>query len=144
MLAPTTNLTLDVTAGFAVVGQALVCKLDAVKGCDDAVHFIVNVAALGVGHVRQRLVPQNAARHKFHDVKGSTDDGFVFAQDMHFCNGNFRSRKSLHDCKLAFNGVCRRQQFGHGPRFCAHDIRTCGGDQFVGGVGLAALEHFDA
>ena len=144
MFAPTANLSLDIASWFAVVGQTLLGKLHAVKGSNDAIHFIVNFAALCVGHARQGLIPQDTSCYKLHDIKSTTDDGFVFAQNMHLGHGHSRTGQAFHDSKFTFNGMCGRQQFGHRARLGPHDIGALGRDEFVGGVGLASFEHLNA
>ena len=109
LFAPAADLTFDVTAGFAIIGQALVSKLHGVQRCNDAVHFVVYVAALAVGHAWQRLIPQHSARHKFHDVKSTANDGLIFAKHMHFGDRHRCTRKAFHDGKLSLNGMCRWQ-----------------------------------
>ena len=105
LLAPTTNLALDVTARFAIVGQALLRKLHGVQRSDDAVHFVVNFATLRIGHAGQRLIPQHATRYKLHHIKSPTNDGLVFTQHMHLSNWHSGTRQTFHDRKFALNGV---------------------------------------
>ena len=113
------------------------------KGGNDAIHFIVNFAALCIGHAWQGLIPQDTSRHKLHDIKSATDDGFVLAEDMHLGHGHSRARQAFHDSKFTFNGMRRGQQFGYRARLGSHHIGTLGCNEFVGWVGLTPFEHFD-
>ena len=141
MLAPAANLAVEVIARFAVAFKTLGLVIHRMQSGDDAVHFQVNVASLSGGHAGQGLVPQNTALHELHDVKRATNDGFVFAQDMHLRHWHTSAVQTVHHLELAFNGMGRGQQLGHRSGLGPHHIAGVGRVEFVGGVGLAALEH---
>ena len=142
LLAPAADLALEIVARLAVVGQPHGIHVHAVQGGDDAVHLVVESAAPGRRHAGQRLVPEHAAVHEFHDVEGAADDGLVGAQQVHLRHRHAAAGECLHDAELAVHRVRRRQQFCRWPGLAAHDIGAPGREQLVGGVGLAALELF--
>ncbi len=80
LLAPAADLALEIVAGLAVAGKAALGELHGVQRGDHAVHLVVDGAALAVVHAGQGLVPQDAALHELHDVEGTANDRFVFAQ----------------------------------------------------------------
>ncbi len=53
LLAPAADLPLEIVAGFAVSGQPPFGKLDRVQRSNDAVHLVVDRAALARDHARQ-------------------------------------------------------------------------------------------
>ena len=144
LLAPASDLALEVVAGFAVVGQTDGVGPHGVQSRHDAVHLVVDRASLVVAEAGQRLVPQHAAFDVLHHIKGTTDDGLVLAEREHACHRHAGAVQGLHDPEFALNGVSRGQQLGHGAGFGPHHIgpRRC--DEFVSGIGLAPLEHLDA
>ena len=105
LFAPATNLTLEIIAGATIVCQAPLCKRHGVQGCDHAVHGVVNVGPLRVGHIGQGLFPQHATLHKLHDIKRATDDALVFAQHMHLRDRHIGAKQTTHHFELAFNRV---------------------------------------
>ena len=144
LLAPAGDLTLEIIAGLAVAGESTLGELDAVQCRNDPVHFLVDGSALLRAHARQALVPQHASGHELHDVEGASNHSLVFAQAVHAWHRHVGAIKAAHDGEFALDGVRRRQQFGHRSGFGAHHVvlRRCA--QFVGRIGLAALEGLDA
>ena len=140
LLAPTTDLPLEIIAGAAVVGQPVFGVRDAVQAADYAVHLVVNSSAFLRRTVGQRLVPKDPALHELHDIKGASDDRFVFAQGAHAGNRNLRAMQALHDLEFPLNRVGRRQQQRLGCRFAAQHVGRAGCGQFVGRIGLPAFE----
>jgi hypothetical protein len=142
LFAPAADLSVKVIAGLAEMFQTLGFVVYRMQSGDDTVHFKVDVAALLTRHVGQCLVPKHPSLNKFHDIKSAANDGFVLAQHVHVCHRHRCATQAAHDGEFTFNGVSRRQQFGHRTRLGTHDITFAGCDQFVSGVGLAAFEHF--
>ena len=141
LLAPAADLPVEVISGLAVAGQAPVGEFHGVQGGDDAVHLVVDFAALGRRHAGQGLVPEHPAGHELHHVEGAADHRLVLAQAVHARNRHVGAVQPAHHGELALDGVRRRQQFRDRPRLGAHHEAALRRDQLVGGVGLSALEH---
>ena len=143
LLAPASNLAVEVVARLAVVGQAPVSKLHGVQRGNHAVHFVVDGTAFGRRHAGQGLVPQHATLHALHHVEGAANHRFVFAQHMHAGHGHIGALQAAHHGEFALDGVGRRQQLGHWAGLGTHHVAGAGRDELVGGVGLPAFEHLD-
>ena len=140
LLAPASDLALEIVARLAVAGQPARGEIDLVQRGDHAVHLVVDRAALGGAHVGQSLVPEHAALHVLHEVESATDDGFVLAQRNHFGYWHVCTGQALHHRVFALDGVGGGQQLGHRPGLGAHHVAVRGRDELVGGIGLPALE----
>ncbi len=141
LLAPSADLPVEIVAGFAVPREAALGKLDGVQGRDDAVHLVVNLAALGGSHPGQGLVPQHTPLHEFHHIERAANDRLVFAQAVHARHRDIGAPQAPHHRKLALDRVRGGQELGDRAGLGPHDVALCGRYELVSGVGLSALEH---
>jgi len=112
-----------------------------VQGGNHAIHFVIDFAALGICHAGQGLVPEHAAFDKLHYIKSAANHRLVFAQTIHFGHRHVGALQAAHDLEFALDRMGGRQQSGDRAGFGAHHIGRARGDEFVGGIGLPALEN---
>ena len=142
LLGPALDLALEVAADLAVAVQPHGHRVDPVQRGDDAVQFVVDRAALGRRHARQRRIPQHAALDTVHHVEGGADDRRVFAQHMRPRHRHLGAVQRADDTKLTVHRMRRLQQ--HAGRLASHhEALAVGGGQPEGRVRLAALELLD-
>jgi len=143
LLGPAPDLTREIVARLAVVGQADGGVVHLVKRRDDAVHLVVDRRALGGRHARQRLVPEHAPLDVLHDVEGAADDALVLAQREHPRHRDAGAVQRLHDAVFALDCVRRGQQLRRGCGLGAHDVVLAARGEAERGIGLPALELLD-
>ena len=143
LTAPARDLALEVAARAAVVAQADRQRIDPVQRGDHPVHLVVDRAALGRRHARQRLVPQHPALDMLHQVEGAADHRLVLAQQQHARHRHLGGGQRAHHPVLALDRVRRGQQLRRRSRLGAHHPLPGGRAQPEGRVGLAAAELLD-
>ena len=143
LLAPAPDLAREIIAGLAEIGQADGLVIHLVQHRDDAVHFVVDRGALGLGHAGQGLIPQHAPLDAVHDVEGAPDHALVLAQGVGLGYRDIGLAQRGDHAELALDRMRRGQQFRRGPGLGAHRIALAAGAQPISRVGLAALELLD-
>ena len=73
LLAPAADLTLEIVAGTAKIGQTDRTNVHVVQACQHPVHLVVEGPSFCRRQARQRLLPEHPALDKVHQVEGAAD-----------------------------------------------------------------------
>ena len=136
--APAADLAGEEVAGFAVVGQTDLRRVEAVQRGDHAVHVVEQCRAFSVRETGQRRVPKSAALHVLHHVERTADQSGIAAQAVHLWHRHARVAQRVHLAVFALDRVGRGQQLAR--RLVAQHVTRRPSFQQVGRVRLPAFE----
>ena len=105
LLAPATDLTLDVVARLAVVAQAHGLWINAVQGNNDTIKLIKMRCPLDWRHAGQAWIPQDAPFETIHDVERSANHFRIFAKRVGARHRHIGERQRADDTKLTIDCV---------------------------------------
>ena len=107
---PALVLPLKIIAGLAVVGEPGCFDVNAVKGCKDPVHFVINCSALHLFDARYRGVPEDPSVAVLHDIEQGADQVAIVAEVKHARHRHIGVLQRGQHTKFPVNGMRRLEQ----------------------------------
>jgi hypothetical protein len=105
LLRPARNLSFEIVARVAEVGEADGVDINGMQLCQHAIHLVVNSCAARVVDFRYRWIPEMSCANEFHDEEGRADHVLVLAQVQHARDGNIGFGERPHYPEFALDRV---------------------------------------